>query len=317
MLNQALQHCIKGDPDKSREILDQIADTPEAQFNIGWHEMRKGNFNKGMQGLSKGRFLNVFGSPPPSTNKPMWRGECLQGKKILLRGEGGFGDEIINLRFALDFKRLGAHVTVSTQPSMMSLLREQHYIDNIIHRDGDHFADFDYWVPAMSAAETLGYEYEDLDGSPYIDIPMDSTWAGNRIGIKLAGNPEFEHEQFRKFPPELMMNLTDNVDATFVSLEMEYVHTLENHECKDWLDTAKLIHGLDLVVTSCTGVAHLSAAMGIDTWVVVPIMPYYIWALPGTTSPWYNSVSLFRQEEFGDWSAPFEKIKTGLQQVFK
>jgi hypothetical protein len=80
-----------------------------------------------------------------------------------------------------------------------------------------------------------------------------------------------------------------------------------------WLATRKQISKCELVITSCTSIAHLAAAMGIETWIIVPILPYYLWALPGNTSPYYDSVTLFRQEKYGDWSAPFEKIKENLQ----
>jgi hypothetical protein len=55
--------------------------------------------------------------------------------------------------------------------------------------------------------------------------------------------------------------------------------------------------------------------MGKDTWVIPPILPYYIWALPQNTSPWYKNVKLYRQTEYGNWDDPFEKIKTDLKSI--
>ena len=110
-----------------------------------------------------------------------------------------------------------------------------------------------------------------------------------------------------------MLDLVDD-RAEFISLDLEEVPGLKNIEMGDWLETAKLLCTLDLVITSCTGIAHLAAAMGIRTWVVVPILPYYIWALPDNTSPWYNSVKLYRQEEYGNWDAPFANIKKDLEE---
>jgi len=53
--------------------------------------------------------------------------------------------------------------------------------------------------------------------------------------------------------------------------------------------------------------------MGVPTWIIVPVLPYYLWALPGDTSPYYDSVTLFRQKEYGSWKEPFTKIKEKLQ----
>jgi len=55
--------------------------------------------------------------------------------------------------------------------------------------------------------------------------------------------------------------------------------------------------------------------MGVPTWIVVPVLSYYLWAMPGIKSPFYDSVTLFRQEKYGDWSAPFEQIKKKLQSM--
>jgi len=84
------------------------------------------------------------------------------------------------------------------------------------------------------------------------------------------------------------------------------------YEMKTWKDTAEIIASMDLVISSCTSIAHLSAAMGKETWVISPILPYYIWALPIDTSPWYKNVKLYRQTQYGNWDNPFERIEKDL-----
>lgn len=314
ILDDALSHAISGDVETSYELLKVVEDLPEAQFNLGWHECRLGNLHKGISMMTAGRYLNCFGSPPVKTDKPIWMPEeDLNGKKVLLSGEGGFGDHIINIRFAKNLKKLGAYVTASCGRSLMPLFRELDYIDALVEHAGEGWADHDYWIPAMSAIVPLGLEYNDLDARPYIPKFYSERCDNFRVGLKLKGNPEFEHEQHRKFPARYMLDLVDD-RAEFISLDLEDVPGLKNVEMGDWLETAKLLCTLDLVITSCTGIAHLAAAMGIRTWVVVPILPYYIWALPDNTSPWYNSVKLYRQKEYGNWDAPFINIKKDLEE---
>jgi hypothetical protein len=84
-------------------------------------------------------------------------------------------------------------------------------------------------------------------------------------------------------------------------------------EMTDWEATASIVAGLDLVITSDTSVAHCAAALGVETWIVVPVLPYYVWAMPGSTTPWYNAVTLYRQTTYGNWDAPFAKIAADLQ----
>jgi len=42
------------------------------------------------------------------------------------------------------------------------------------------------------------------------------------------------------------------------------------------------------------------------------VMGYYLYALDGDKTPYYDTMTLFRQEVFGEWEAPFEKIKERL-----
>ena len=83
-------------------------------------------------------------------------------------------------------------------------------------------------------------------------------------------------------------------------------------DLKTWDETASIIQSLDLVITSCTSIAHMAGALGKETWVIVPIMPYYTWAKPGNTSVWYDSVRIFRQTEYSNWDSPLKEVKDVL-----
>jgi hypothetical protein len=142
-----------------------------------------------------------------------------------------------------------------------------------------------------------------------------------KVGVRWSGNPEFEHEQHRRFPPELMIGISDIPNTSFYSLQRDEncVDGLPfgdmSDQMKTWDDTVNIIADLDLVITSCTSIAHLAGAMGVPTWIVVPIMPYYTWVFPNDTSSWYNSVKLFRQEKYGKWDEPFIKIREELTKL--
>jgi hypothetical protein len=52
----------------------------------------------------------------------------------------------------------------------------------------------------------------------------------------------------------------------------------------------------------------MAAAMGKETWVMTPILPYYIWTSPGNTSEWYDTVKLYRQDKWNSWDKAFENL---------
>jgi hypothetical protein len=321
-LDIALSHAINGQPEISEKILrEQSQDDLRVLFNLGWHEMRNRNMLKAFEHLNYGRFINTFGLP--ALPGKIWKDEPLENKTLLFRCEGGFGDQILNFRFAKRFQEMGARVLVSCASELKPLFSRHGFI--CVDNEVIMCAHYDYWVPAMSAPYVLGMEYDDLDGSPFI-FPSEprklfSKPGHLKVGIRWSGSPEFEDEQHRRFPPELMIGLHDIPNTTFYSLQRDenLVDGLPfgdmREQMKSWDETANIIAGCDLIITSCTSVAHLSGAIGKPTWVVTPIMPYYTWVVPGDTSNWYNSVKLFRQDRYNEWDVPFKKIRDELTKL--
>jgi ADP-heptose:LPS heptosyltransferase len=77
-------------------------------------------------------------------------------------------------------------------------------------------------------------------------------------------------------------------------------------------DTAAFVSALDLVITVCTSVAHLSGALGQRTWVLLDVNPHWVWLLDRPDSPWYPSATLYRQPQFGQWDPALEAVARDL-----
>jgi len=320
-LDLALTASINGHPDISENILRDYPDQTDARvvFNLGWHEMRHGNIKTGLQMMDAGRLINCFGLP--RIPGEIWRDQDLTGKTLLFRCENGYGDQIMNFRFAKDFVTKGAKVVVSCLPALMPLFSRHGFI--CIDNGATPYVHYDYWVPSMSAAHVLGYDTDSFSGEPYLTADPKQLYAKQdtlKVGIRWSGNPEFEHQQHRKFDPQPLLDLADISGITLYSLQRDndLIDGLPFADLRDqmktWEDTASIIQGLDLVITSCTSIAHLAGALGKETWVIIPIMPYYAWAKPGTSSVWYNSVKLFRQTTYGNWDAPLSNVRSELIQ---
>jgi hypothetical protein len=48
--------------------------------------------------------------------------------------------------------------------------------------------------------------------------------------------------------------------------------------------------------------------MGKETWIISPVLPYYLWADGKDSSIWYRNVRLFRQEKFGEWEDVLNRV---------
>lgn len=138
--------------------------------------------------------------------------------------------------------------------------------------------------------------------------------------MRWQGNSKFEEDHNKRFPYDLMFNAVKNFDVEFISLQRDEGSEacppwVKRVPLDSWIDTQNAVASCDMVISACTSVSHLSAAMGIETLVVIPCMGYYLYALDGSEVPYYNSMRLFRQKTFSEWSDPFNEVKEYLSTV--
>jgi hypothetical protein len=286
---------------------------------MGWYALRQGRLQEGMEGLARGRYENCFGNPRPPVPTPMWDGKSMG--TILYYLEGGIGDQIHALKYIKDMNRRGCDIIVACSAELFPIVKCCIGVKMIIEHSAAGGVYHDFWVPAMSVLIPLGYEYKDINGSPY--IPKTNSPKNKRpvIGVRWQGNPKFEHEQNRRFPLKSFFDALKNIDADFICLqrdagEEDCPEFIKKVPLNNWEQTRDAISGCDLVISSCTSVAHLAGAMGVPTWIIVPVLNYYIWSVPGDKSPYYDSVKLFRQKKFGCWKHPISELKKNLEGQF-
>lgn len=321
-LDLMLAQGLMGNLDEAKKIGQELAISEpknhRVAFNRGWYAMRDGHLLDGMKLIDRGRIEGVFGNGKPNVPTDKWNGES--GGTVLLNLEGGMGDQIHGARFAKDIAARGNQVIVACFGPLAQIVRQIEGVTTVVQHEAIFGVVHDQWVPSMSAVIPLQKQFQDIDGSAYVPRPKVEKSGKFRIGLRWQGNPQFEHEQHRQFPAELMFNAVKGADVQFVSLQRdagsEHKPDWVEEVCLDtWMDTAKAIASCDLIITSCTSIAHLAGAMGVPTWILVPILPYYLWAKPGNTTEWYDSVRLFRQTVYGDWTSPFVEVENKLMEV--
>ncbi len=309
---------------------------PRVLFNRGWHVIRRGRLAEGFRLLDHGRAIGTYGNPPPAPDALRWSGEDLRGKTLLLHLEAGLGDEIINFRFHRQFSAMGSKVVVACHRTLMKLFDRQNGVAAVVDRDQTRAVGFDHWVAGMSVPGILNLTVPTIPGGKYLEadpnlvanwnkfLDLKSGGRKPRVAIRWAGNPKFEHQQYRKFPSDLVLDLCKQENVQFFSVQRDNdvidpppgVVDLQN-DLINWEDTAAVLANMDVVVTSCTSIAHASAALGVETWVIVPVLPYYIWSLPGEVSPWYPKVRLFRQSRFGRWDDVADNLSRAFEERFR
>lgn len=321
LLDLQLAASQRGDWEEGTRLVNLLEEQrPEchrAAFNRGWYRLREGELQEGFQLMNRGRNENVFGDGVAS-QAPIWNGET--GAIVLLSLEGGFGDQIWAIRFVTQLvEDHQCKVIVACDPALAPMFSKLYGVSAIIANQGGSYAYHTHWLPSFYAPIPLEMSYETLSGKPYLSKEFNLHPRTFRIGLRWQGNPACEDVLKRIFPPELLFGAVRRAypEAEFVCLQRDEGAQHKPDWIKDvcldtWEDTQEAISECDLVISSCTSVAHLAAAMGVDTWIITPIMPYFLWAEPGPWTKWYDSVRLFRQTKPETWLEPFEEIEAEL-----
>jgi hypothetical protein len=140
---------------------------------------------------------------------------------------------------------------------------------------------------------------------------------GRRIGLVWAGNPDNATDWRRSVPLSLFAPLRAIAGLNLVSLQLQTpdagLDLLDlGAELTDFGETAAVIANLDLVVSVDSAVAHLAAAMGTPTWILMYRPADWRWLTGRDDNPWYPSVRLFRQTRAGDWAEPVARLIAAL-----
>lgn len=265
---------------------------------------------------------------------PEWRGEALQGKRLLVHTEQGFGDALQFARLLPWLKARGATVLLEAQRELIALLTAIAGVDRLIAR-GDAFPAVDFQIPLMSLPHHLDLTLETIPAAiPYLaaDPARTALWAERladrpapRIGICWQGGRGHDVDHWRSASLALFAPLIGAAPAaSFISLQklddraeiaaagLEGRVRSVAAELGDFADTAGLVANLDLIVTVDTAVGHLAGAMGKPVWLLLAEASDFRWMRNRADSPWYPFHRLFRQRRRGDWSAPLAEIASAL-----
>jgi tetratricopeptide (TPR) repeat protein/glycosyltransferase involved in cell wall biosynthesis len=262
-----------------------------------------------------------------------WTGDPLRDRSILLYSEQGLGDAIQFVRYAEEVARRGAgRVIVEAPATVTALLATARGVDEVVAR-GTPLPSVDLHASLMDLPRLLGTDLGTIpDAVPYLDAPprpvsslIDAPPGVLKIGIVWAGNPMHQRDHLRSLPLAQLAPILDVPGARFFSLQKggpegelvriasDRVVDLSPH-LADFRDTAAAISRLDLVLTVDTSVAHLAAALGRETWVMVTHVPDFRWMLERDDSPWYPSVRLFRQPAPRDWASVIARVRRALSE---
>jgi hypothetical protein len=262
--------------------------------------------------------------------------------------EQGLGDGIQFMRYAAMVKqRTGAKVILEVNFPLHRLAKKSFAgVDDVICM-GEPMPHVDYAISMMSLPMILGTNTApDIPWvGPYLkaDITAQANWARRltilptnnlRVGLCWSGMSRENQPEAKAVDARRSVNLAQMAELakvpgiTWVSLQkgppVEQAKTppdgmtlgIFTHQLDDLYETAALIENLDLVITVDTAVAHLSAALGVPTWMLSRYDGCWRWGTNDQkTSPWYPDMRIFRQPTWGDWDGVMKDVAEELEEL--
>lgn len=325
--------------DAESALKQAIALNPEnasAQNNMSMLMLQKGDYLNGWEKYEWRWKVKDFPSHRRDFHQPLWDGDSLHGKTILLHAEQGLGDTLQFIRYLPSVAEAGGKIIVECQQPLQKLLSGVRGIDEILVY-GDPLPFFDVHAPLMSLPRIFRTTLETIPGDvPYLSarVRSDSEYESLgiskekiNIGIVWAGNPKHRNDHNRSLNPALFRPLLELGGINWFSLQVgeracqiRSTHGLDKivdlaQAVHDFPDTASVMLGLDLVITVDTSMAHLAGALGVPVWVLLPNVADFRWLLGREDSPWYPTARLFRQDIAKDWEGVMKKLAAALKNL--
>jgi Tfp pilus assembly protein PilF len=308
-------------------------------------ELVEAHVNLGMQLLLAGRYAEGWAEYEWRLRYPeyavpagaiRWDGGPLEGRRILLDAEQGFGDAIQFLRYAPLVAQRGGQVTVRCAPKLIQLFRGTLGVEEVVSRDAPA-PGFDLHCPLPSLPLVFGTTVQSVPAPvPYLNADVDSAarWrarlahapANCRVGLVWASQSRQNTALARSIRLEALAPLAAVAGVRFYSLQRDAAARQAAHapagmqledlsgELRDFSDDAAVLANLDLLISVDTAIVHLAGAMGRPTWTLLKFAPDWRWVLGRDDSPWYPGMRLFRQRHADSWDSVIEELVPALRQ---
>ena len=257
----------------------------------------------------------------------------LAGKRVVLAGEQGLGDQIFFLRFAAALKARGAGVLARVDPKIAEIIAPVPFIDRVL-APGEKPGPYDFALPLGDLPYLLGAD----DPPPPVALMADggrmsamaarisAFGAGPYIGVTWRAGINDARRLYKEAPMDVIARALSATEATVIALQRHpepgeiegfadalgrqlFDLTSLNGELADMLALLSLID--DYVGVSNTNM-HIRAGTGRGARVLVPHPPEFRWMAKGETSPWFPGFTVYRQRRDGGWADAADALARDL-----
>lgn len=318
--------------------VERSPESAGALYNLALTRLRLGDWERGWVDYeARWHFREVYRGPR-RFDQPRWRGEHLEGRRVLLHAEQGLGDTIQFCRYVTMVASRGGMPILQVQTPIARLMASLPPVRAGLAQVallGQTPPAFDLECPLISLPAAFGATVETVPWSgAYLGADQEiadqkraefpSFGRSLRVGLAWAGNPRYKADSQRSMHLKTLLPLIHTPGVTWISLQKgpaaEQLISLPSDVLiwdgcgldRDLADAAALVATLDLVITTDTCIAHLAGAMGKPVWILLPHLADWRWMEGTEATPWYPTAHLLRQKAPGDWAGVVERAISDL-----
>lgn len=340
LANLCGSYVNEGDPFPGIGYGNQIKDHhevgPQAKFNLALLNLEAGNLAEGFDLYATGhhtaREVRTYEPDPPLLSRELHEELKGTGKRLLVYGEQGLGDELM-FATMLEQAARDYRIVFDSHPRLQWLHEHSSWHHGVDLTGTRKVRDRTLSSQGCDAKLAIGNlarfyraELQDFPAGPFYCAPqpqaeqyrarlLNLAAARKIIGLATRGGLMQTARLYRMLPLEIIEQLFDREDCMYVSLDYEDMTPLAEWAANkygpgkflwqpsilwhwQYEHTAALVAATDAVVTVPQTVAHLSAAMGHPTYVLTSSRPDWRLGLTGETWYWYpnSNTRLLRQQ---------------------
>jgi len=334
-----------------RRSLALQPDIQDAKSGLAYALLALGDFEQGWAQHERSRALGVLAYD--KKEPVLWRGEAMPNGTLTLFGEAGLGDVLQFCRLApLARERVG-RLVLYLQPyyaPLAPLLATLEGIDEItidasVLRTSEaslSVLSLPYIFSASLRRSPVPVPYLRIDParverwrarlSDFARPAGNAARPARRVGLVWGGNPRLAQARIsvldrrRSIAFEALAPLLDVPGVEFHALQLGAAAAQLRQaplasrlvdmtaDIEDFADTAALLGELDLLISVDTSIVHLAGALGRPVWMLNRFDSCWRWGSEHDSAPWYPSMRIFRQPQFGDWKPVIERVTEALRE---
>jgi ADP-heptose:LPS heptosyltransferase len=327
LLNAAIMHAEYGNPENAKKYyktcLKLDKNCHKAFFGLSMEQFKENKIRKAWEFYySRHSAFDMESKVNKKILKlPLWDGK--QKGKVIFYNEQGYGDFLFSMRYFHHLNTIDNEYKFFMDENMAKLVKSTKYSQRVTTTvtKSDYrcsYLDIPYLFKIRKHEQTA-YKNIFIQHNKKIDKKP-------KIAVVFSGNKSYVGDKQRSIKTSELDSILSDDRYEFYFLQKDLTensfydkkYKIKNLDkgLKNYLDTLNALYSMDGLLTVDTSVAHLGAAIGLPTFILLNSNPDFRWHGDEKTTPWYSSWIIFKQSTRGNWNDVISNCQKYMNEYF-